>query len=258
MVSEFSQRNGAVKTVQSHCKACQCHKYYQRTNRKRRKELYVVPGKVRQCSGSFCGGEIYPDTKEFFVKNGNSYYCKKCRSEYRKQPEQMEKAREYARKRYHQRKNEPAYRQVKNIRNRVNKVIKRLSLDQTYKGRKGNNIENIMGCKPQKLREHIENHPNFKPPLTWENYGRLWHLDHIRPVASFNLNDPIDFFTCFHYKNLRPCLSEENLRKRDKKTKLEEEPSFSHEDFRRILSRAKNVQNKGKEAGKVLLTLSST
>ena len=51
--------------------------------------------------------------------------------------------------------------------------------------------------------------------MTWENWTKNgWHLDHIRPIASFpNLTDPEQQRQCCHYTNLRPMWAEENLSK---------------------------------------------
>jgi putative phage-type endonuclease len=55
----------------------------------------------------------------------------------------------------------------------------------------------------------------FKEGMTWENHGE-WHIDHIKPCASFNLLDDYEQKKCFHYKNLQPLWATENLRKGDK------------------------------------------
>jgi hypothetical protein len=53
--------------------------------------------------------------------------------------------------------------------------------------------------------------------MTWENHGRYgWHIDHIRPCASFDLADPEQQRKCFHYTNLQPLWASENMRKGDK------------------------------------------
>lgn len=52
--------------------------------------------------------------------------------------------------------------------------------------------------------------------MTWENYGPVWHVDHIRPCASFDLQDPAQQRECFNFKNLQPLFAKENLKKGDR------------------------------------------
>ena len=45
---------------------------------------------------------------------------------------------------------------------------------------------------------------------------RGWHIDHIKPCASFDLTDPKQQQQCFHYSNLQPLWWYDNLSKGDK------------------------------------------
>lgn len=52
--------------------------------------------------------------------------------------------------------------------------------------------------------------------MTWDNYGKgsdKWNIDHIRPLASFDLTDPIKFKQAVHYTNLQPLWQKDNLKK---------------------------------------------
>lgn len=53
---------------------------------------------------------------------------------------------------------------------------------------------------------------------TWENHGKLWHIDHIFPIAQANLEDPVEVMAVSNYKNLRPISVAENKSKKDKVT----------------------------------------
>lgn len=58
------------------------------------------------------------------------------------------------------------------------------------------------GCSVWELRAHFES--QFSPLMCWENYGKLWEVDHVVPVSRFDL--PRELFSAFHYTNLRPRL----------------------------------------------------
>lgn len=50
--------------------------------------------------------------------------------------------------------------------------------------------------------------------MSWDNYGyRGWHIDHIKPCASFDLTDPNQREQCFHFSNLQPMWAKDNLSK---------------------------------------------
>ena len=69
-----------------------------------------------------------------------------------------------------------------------------------------------IGCTAKELKEHLES--QFKEGMTWDNYGFYgWHIDHIRPISSFDLEDEEQMKQCFHYTNLQPLWAEENLKK---------------------------------------------
>lgn len=72
----------------------------------------------------------------------------------------------------------------------------------------------LVGCSVPELRGHLE--LLFVPGMTWENYGPIWHVDHVRPCASFDLSDPEQQRKCFHFTNLQPLFAKENLSKGDR------------------------------------------
>ena len=75
---------------------------------------------------------------------------------------------------------------------------------------KGKRDYAIIGCGKEQLRAHLE--ALFLPGMSWENYGQ-WEVDHIRPCSSFDLLDPAQQRTCFHYSNLRPLWRHDNREK---------------------------------------------
>jgi hypothetical protein len=70
----------------------------------------------------------------------------------------------------------------------------------------------IVGCTPDFLRSHLEK--QFKPGMTWENYGSHWHVDHRIPLASGTT--PEEVMGLSHWTNLQPLEALENMMKSDK------------------------------------------
>ena len=72
----------------------------------------------------------------------------------------------------------------------------------------------LIGCTIEELWLHIES--LFEPGMTKENNGNgdgFWHLDHKMPCFSFDLSKLEQQKKCFHYKNLQPLWSNDNLKK---------------------------------------------
>lgn len=69
-----------------------------------------------------------------------------------------------------------------------------------------------LGCSIEQLRAHLES--QFHDGMTWENYGfRGWHIDHIRPLACFDLSNDKQQRLAMHFTNLQPMWWRENLSK---------------------------------------------
>ena len=68
----------------------------------------------------------------------------------------------------------------------------------------------LCGCSLEKLKQHLES--QFTEGMTWDNKGD-WHVDHIKPCASFDLTNPEEQKKCFHYTNLQPLWALDNMKK---------------------------------------------
>ena len=100
-------------------------------------------------------------------------------------------------------KEDDAYRLTHNLRTRLNQALKTRP--------KSTSVTTLIGCSIQELAKHLED--QFEEGMSWDNWTRDgWHIDHIRPIASFE--DPDDP-ECWHYSNLQPLWGEDNLRKSD-------------------------------------------
>lgn len=103
----------------------------------------------------------------------------------------------------------PELRLSTNIGNLIRSSLKKRG---HYKNR---SWEQAVGYNVYDLKKHLED--LFKEGMNWSNYGK-WHIDHIRPVASFKYSscDDDEFKECWGINNLQPLWAEENLRKSDR------------------------------------------
>ena len=78
----------------------------------------------------------------------------------------------------------------------------------------GSAIDNL-GCSVKELKLYLES--QFQEGMTWDNWSKYgWHIDHIKPLSSFDLSDPEQFKKACHYSNLQPLWAEDNLKKSNK------------------------------------------
>lgn len=97
---------------------------------------------------------------------------------------------------------DPAWRMVRAIRRRIAGILA---------GQKsGRRTFDMLGYEPQELREHVA--ALFTGGMSWENYGE-WHLDHDRPVASFDFDQEGAMRECWALSNLKPMWKPENRAK---------------------------------------------
>jgi hypothetical protein len=94
----------------------------------------------------------------------------------------------------------------------ASKLRKRLyqAIRGTYKT--GSAIKDL-GCSIPELKQYFE--ALFQPGMAWDNYGE-WHIDHIKPLSSFDLTDMYQLRQACHYANLQPLWAIDNLKKGSK------------------------------------------
>lgn len=121
---------------------------------------------------------------------------------------------------------DPTKRLVKSVRDRTNKA---LVYAKTRK-QKGTSSMKYIGCTRDELRQYIE--MQFKPGMNWDNYGRqrgrrrAWHIDHIIPIASFDLSQEEERHKAFHYTNLQPLWAMDNIKKSNRKVPKSFQPNL--------------------------------
>ena len=94
------------------------------------------------------------------------------------------------------------------LRNRLRSRLYN-AINRNYKN--GSAVKDL-GCSIDEFKIYLES--KFSPGMTWENWSTNgWHIDHIKPLSSFDLKDRKQFIEACHYTNLQPLWADENLSK---------------------------------------------
>lgn len=93
-------------------------------------------------------------------------------------------------------------------RGRVKNALKYRGLKRPFKS-----ISKVVGCSTNQLAQWLSS--MFRDGMTLQNHGTVWEIDHIKPLASFDLSKPEQMVVASHYTNLQPLLKEENRTKGD-------------------------------------------
>lgn len=153
-------------------------------------------------------GDIKP-LEEFYIDKAK---CKPCLRHYDRVNWGKKSTENYKR----QRREHHKIRWNTNVTYKLDKLLRRY----LRRGSKSGAIitetaKELLGISTQEFKEYIET--QFQEGMSWENWSVYgWHLDHIRPISSFNLHNQEERKLCFHYSNLRPLWARDNLSKGSK------------------------------------------
>jgi len=146
--------------------------------------------------------EINKRLNKYYYENHEKMLASALRSRNKRRKERSEAQYVYKKKRL---KYDPIFKMKETIRSRIYLCLKRNKII------KSQTLINLLGTNNMDLVwSHLKK--QFKRGMTQKNHGK-WHIDHIRPISSFNLHDPLQQRQCFHYKNMQPLWATDNLKK---------------------------------------------
>lgn len=219
---EFRKDKSEKDGLTAKCKQC-LSEYYQKNKIKinlRRKELNKIPERK---------SKISKNKKQYYKKNRKKILSKKSTiqktddfrksrreyyqnnkekfktkdKKYRNKTETKNKKRIYHNKYYKENIN---YKLACSLRSRIRVALKNKIIKKNFK------TLDVVGCTIPELKLHLES--QFKEGMSWDNHGQYgWHIDHIKPLSSFDLTDQEQVKQACHYTNLQPLWAEENLSK---------------------------------------------
>lgn len=91
---------------------------------------------------------------------------------------------------------DPLFRLRKSISSLINKHLRGAKTQKTLQ---------YLGCTIKEYKDYLE--PMFTSEMVWDNYGKVWEIDHIIPLSKGG---------SFHYTNTQPLTVSENRIKSDK------------------------------------------
>jgi hypothetical protein len=204
----FSWKVRAKGGLHSQCKSC-CNKYCKKYREKN-------PEQIRESQNKYYAKnreKIRVDHKKY--REENPEYNKKYYEENREKisarqkkyrEENREKIAECHKKYMRQRsQQDPIFRLLNNMHGGLWKC---LSGKQ-----KNSHTMQYVGMTPDELMDYLEG--RFTEGMTRDNYGK-WHVDHTRPLASFDFTGPDNeeqLHMAWNYTNLQPLWAADNISK---------------------------------------------
>lgn len=113
--------------------------------------------------------------------------------------------------------NRRAKKILSTVEGKLNNIM-RMTIKYSLDGNKNNVAwHSLVPYTTEELKTHLES--QFKEGMNWDNHTKFgWHIDHVRPITSFNITSPEDdeFKKCWSLENLQPLWWHENLKKQNK------------------------------------------
>ena len=103
-----------------------------------------------------------------------------------------------------------------NIRSRINKALK--GHNKSFR------TKEILGIDIETYRRWIEH--QMTPEMIFNNI----HIDHVKPISSFDISNDNELLEAFNWRNTQPLLKQDNLRKSAK---------FNEKDYAKQFKKAR-------------------
>lgn len=184
---EFAKRSCAKDGLHYICKTC-CKMDYQirKEKLKETKAKWYLKNKQRVIEKTKAWNAAHKEQHDRNTKAWNAL---------RKKEVNQKKRERYA--------NDLNFKLADILRSRVAKGVKR-----------GSAIRQL-GCSIEEFKTYLES--KFQLGMNWTNWSRDgWHIDHVKPLNSFDLTDPQQFSAAVHYTNLQPLWAKDNFKKGSK------------------------------------------
>ena len=167
------------------------------------------------------------------AKDGLNGNCKQCLYEYRQLLSSKKRRNNIKRNRY---KNDESFKIYENVKSRISHII---SGDE-----KLGKTKELLGIPNIEFYLDVLS-DQFTSEMTLDNYGKVWHIDHIILLSAFDVTNDKEQFIAFNYRNTQPLLKSDNLKKFNK---------FTLEHIQMVQDRGLEISDKILNKLKLLLT----
>lgn len=222
---KFRYQESRYDKCSPYCDKCMKEKgrerYLKRSNPSRR-NLGII-GNRKKCSDCKKWIIVTKFNKNKSNGDGLQRICKKCQYDREKKYKLTENGKERDKKYRDSEKGKKAYKKAnrrykKTEKYKKNSLYRNISSSIRHslkESKKDGSWTELVDFTLDELKEHLER--QFGEGISWDNYGE-WHIDHIRPIASFSITDCQceDFKKCWSLDNLQPLWAKENQSKGSK------------------------------------------
>lgn len=205
-LNEFFKDNAYKDGYDSKCKICK-NKYQESRKPKTQKYLkqYFIKNKNKIAKKA---KKYYLNNKDIIIEKSKAYHKKVYQRDKVKNAQRtkkwyvknkrycIDKANKVYKTKYHL---DLEFKMKSLLRSRLYEILRKSSVPKTQ------SVLKLVGCILDELIKHIES--QFRSPMSWENHGKIWEIDHIIPCNSFDLTNPEEQAKCFHYTNLQPLFT---------------------------------------------------
>jgi hypothetical protein len=196
-VDNFPEDKSKKSGYRNFCK--KCYKQYLKEYREKNKQYFTSYRK-----------KVYEENKEEIKKKSLDYYYNNREKRIQQIILNKEKNKTYYRE-YH--KNYVKERSKKDIKFKLKRKIGNLVYQKLKNNKNNFSWQDILDFTVDELIYHLE--ALMKKGMTWENYGKKWHIDHRVPDSWFIYEsfDDDNFKISWSLWNLQPMWAEQNISK---------------------------------------------
>ena len=180
-----------------------CSNKCRKENKRQWSKKYWSKDDVKEKRKSYKKGDVAEYKKKWQSSQKGKDWWKLYRKKHRKIIQQR-----VNNWRINKRKTSATYRLVERLRGQIGQAIKRKNFAKSQSSIK------YLGVQLRYFKKYLEH--KFKPGMTWENFGKIWHIDHIIPISMVDTSKEENIKFVFHYRNLQPMFAKDNLKKSNK------------------------------------------